>query len=142
MKKALKRILIVVGVVVTMAVTWVYVVFLCPSLWAKNFPVDPALNVHLASLSLESAEDAAYEAIYWNVDDSERITKAKVASQVTPDGTNQFTTVTFQPMKDDSYNTMYHEIVLTRVKGRWSVLRHRRCWTGRNLMGWSTRIPS
>ncbi len=142
MKKAAKRVLIATCCVALLAFVGVYLTVSCPSLWAKEFPIDPGVNAHLASLTLDSPQDAAYEAIYWNVPDSERVAGAKVEAVITPLGVDRFKAVTAKPMQDDSYHMMYHEMTLTRINGVWSVLHHRKCWAGRGLVGWSTGIPS
>lgn len=113
----------------------------CPSLWAVEFPVDPASNAHLAEKSGLSPRDAAMEAIHWEVPPDDRIPGDRVSISVDESGSDFIIQITY-PAQDDSYGQMFHEVTLTRSSTTWAVTRLRRCWTGRGLSGWGTGIPS
>lgn len=137
-----KRIILLFGAPLGLVALGLFAFFGCPSLWAKNFPVDPASNAHLATTRGLTAEDAALEAIHWTVPLHDRIPRDRVSislEEQTPDAC--VVQVTY-PAQDDSYHFMFYEVTLTRQTEAWAVTRLRRCWTGRGLTGWSTDIPS
>ena len=74
------------------------------------------------------------------VDD--RIPRDRVSISVQGQAPDTFVVQITYPAQDDSYHSMFYEVTLTRQAKAWAVTRLRRCWTGRGLTGWSTRIPS
>lgn len=137
-----KKIILLFGAPLGLVALGLFVFFGCPSLWAKDFPVDPASNAHLATTRGLSAEDAALEAIHWMVPVYDRIPRDRVSISLDEQTPSTFVVQITYPAQDDSYHSMFYEVTLTRQTEAWAVTRLRRCWTGRGLTGWSTGIPS
>jgi hypothetical protein len=142
MKVFAKRLAKIAAILAVCFIGVVYACYGCPSLWVKDFEVDPALNADLASRSFASAEEAAYEVVFWQVPSTERVAFAKIEPTVRSTTGGALVAILDEPCKDDSYSVVHHELTLQLVDGRYSVTRHRKCWMGRNLIGWSTKIPS
>ncbi len=119
-----------------------YAFYGCPTLWAKDFPVEPASNAHLATTTGLSAGDAALEAIHWNIPGNERVPRDRVSISVSSASLEAPVVRIRYSAQDDSYHQMFYEVTLSRSPKSWTATRLRRCWTGRGLIGWSTDTPS
>lgn len=142
MSNRTKKVILLFGTPLGLVALGLFAFFGCPSLWAKDFPVDPAANAHLATTSGLSPEDAALEAIHWSVPVYDRIPRDRVTISVDEQTPSTFVVQVTYFAQDDSYHRMFYEVTLTQNAGSWIVARLRRCWTGRGLTGWSTGIPS
>jgi len=137
-----KKPILLVGAVLGLVAVGCFAFFGWPSLWARDFPVDPATNAHLATTSGLSTEDAALEAIHWTVPVYDRIPRDTVSISVDESGSDTFVVQVTYSAQDDSYGRMFYEVTLARPASTWTVTRLKRCWTGRGLAGWSTGTPS
>lgn len=142
MNKRVKNSLGLVAAALVLIGAGTYAVLGCPQLWAKDFPIDPKVNAHLAGMTGLSVEDAAFEAFQWDVPDTERVPKGKVSMSVTEMGAASYRVRMIHSALDDSYHDMFDEVTLSGPSPVWSMTRLRRCWTGRDLFGWSTGIPN
>jgi hypothetical protein len=113
-----------------------------PSLWAKDFTVDPATNAYLATIHGLPPEDAALEYIHWKVPVCDRTPRDRVSISLDEQTPTAFVVRITCFAQDDSYHRMFYELALERQGQAWTVTKLRRCWTGRGLTGWSTNIPS
>jgi hypothetical protein len=124
------------------AALFIGVIYVWPSLWARDIAIDPAMNAHLAAQRFNRPDDAAYEALHWNVAPDDRIPRGRVDARTTEIGTDTFRATSEYSAQDDSYHQIYDDLTLTRTGQIWKVTRHKRCWTGRGLLAWSTDAPS
>lgn len=142
MNSQTKKTILLFGAPLALVALALFGFFGCPSLWAKDFPVDPASNAHLAAIGGLSAEEAALESIHWMVPVCDRIPCDRVSISLEEQAPATIVVQITYPAQDDSYHSMFYEVTLTRQAEAWAVTRLRRCWTGRGLTGWSTDIPS
>ncbi len=142
MSRRTKKIALFIGALLGLAALGLFAFFGCPSIWAEDFPVDPADNAHLATTAGLSAEAAALEAIHWRVPAEERVPRDRVSLSISGAASESPVVRICYPAQDDSIHMLFDEVTLSRQQQGWSVTRLRRCWTGRGLIGWSTDTPS
>ncbi len=139
MKSLVTRILLTAGVLL---VGGFYIVYGCPSLWAEDFAVSEDMNAHLAAQTFDLPEDAALEALNWNVIREDRTPRADVDVHTTKLAAGSFKVTLQRQAKDDSIHDIYDALTMAQVGTVWKVTRHQRCWTGRGLLGWSSKPAS
>ena len=142
MSSRTKKFILLFGAPLGLAALGLFAFFGCPSLWAKDFPVDPASNAHLAAAAGLTAEEAALEAIHWDLPSHDREPRDRVSISVLSASSPSPVVRISYSAQDDSYHQMFYEVTLSRSPQSWTVTRLRRCWTGRGLLGWSTDTPS
>lgn len=139
MKPLLKR--IIVALVVLPLVVF-FITYEWPSIWARDVAVRSEMNAHLATMTIDKPEDAAYEAVHWNVISGDRVPRNNVKNTTSQLKPNTFKVKSIRSAQDDSIHSIYEELTLTTSGNVWTVIGHKRCWMGRGLFGWSTRPAS
>lgn len=139
MKSLVTRILLTAG---GLLVGGFYIIYGCPSLWAEDVAVSADMNAHLVAQTFDQPEDAALEALNWNVIREDRTPRADGNVHATQLAAGSFKVTLQRPAQDDSIHQTYNALTLAQVGTVWKVTRHQRCWTGRGLLGWSSKPAS
>ena len=142
MSSRTKKVVLIFVALFGLTALGLYVVFGCPSLWARDFAVDPAANAHLVAINGLTAENAALEFIDWNIPVYDRVPRERISLSSSQGSSDAPVVRIYCPEQDDSIHCSFYEITLSRQQETWTVTRLRRCWTGRGLIGWSTSTPS